>query len=141
LPAFYTLPAPALRADERAISYETSELPDRAVRLGPVARVYAWGPRSGEWEHNSHWLARWSWPFGASPDIRSSQPSPTPPILLDVARFGTTGSAGMMPPGWTLAIGDDPSHGLLIGRRSARADAVVYELESDRAPVEIRRAD
>src|SRR5258706_4079489 len=62
LPAFYNLPPPALRSDERSLSYESSEMVERNARLGAVARVYAWGPRSGECEHASRWTARLLWP-------------------------------------------------------------------------------
>src|SRR5690606_22853933 len=40
-----------------------------------------------------------------------------------------------------LALGDDAAHALLIGRRIQRSETVLFELEADRVPVEIRRAD
>jgi hypothetical protein len=141
LPAFYTLPGPALREGERGITYEASDITGRAAPLGPVARVYAWGPRSGDWERSSRWVVRWMWPFGGPGDLHGSSPAATPSLLVDVARFGTLGPSAMMPPAWSFAAGEDATHALLFARRSARADASVFTVEADRVPVEIRRAD
>ncbi len=141
LPAFYTFPGPPLRPDDRGLAYEASDVTGRVAQLGAVARVYAWGPRTGEWEHAGRWMARWMWPFGASQDVHATLPSLAPPLLVDVARYGTLGPSAMMPPTWSFAPGDDASHALLVARRSARADAAVFEVEGDRAPLEIHRAD
>jgi hypothetical protein len=40
-----------------------------------------------------------------------------------------------------VAVGDDGRHGLLIARRTSPIEAVVIELEADRPPLEVKRAD
>jgi hypothetical protein len=40
-----------------------------------------------------------------------------------------------------FAPGDDASHALLIGRSGSRSETTLFELEADRAPLEVRRAD
>jgi hypothetical protein len=44
---------------------------------------------------------------------------------------------------WSFAPADDDAHALLVGRRSSQTglDAVVYALEADRAPIDVRRGD
>ena len=42
---------------------------------------------------------------------------------------------------YQFAPGDDAAHALLVGKRLVRSESVLFELEADRAPVEVRRAD
>ncbi|HEY2510845.1 MAG TPA: hypothetical protein VGI39_08315 [Polyangiaceae bacterium] len=137
---FVALAPPPSSAEDRVLAYDISEILDRAARLRAVARVYAWGPKSGEWEHAAKWMVRWEWPFGAAADIHSTVPAPAPGLLWEAARAGS-GLSMALPFLWNVAIGDDASHALLIARKSARSDVNVFELDADRAPLEIRRAD
>ena len=68
------------------------------------------------------------------------------PIMLDFTKqsspYGGYGGyysaySGM----FSIASGDDSSHALLIVRRASRTEMTPIELEADRAPVEIHRAD
>ena len=43
-------PSAATSKDTRMLTFDTSDTLGRAPRSGPLARVYAWGPKSGEWE-------------------------------------------------------------------------------------------
>jgi hypothetical protein len=142
-------PAPALAKDARLITYDTPDTLDRAPRSGSIARAFAWGPRSGDWDHGglgasgasgAKWVVRWVWPFGGSADVHTSATAAAPAIVLDAAKgMGIMGlGLGLM---LTIAVGDDPSHALLLARRSPRTEQTIFELEADRAPVEIRRAD
>jgi hypothetical protein len=127
--SLYRTPPPAKRPDELMISAQADDL-----RIGPLARVYAWGPHSGEWEHASHWTARWLWPYGGWRDVRSSATAPAAFPTLDAARraLGQTG--------WSMALGDEPSSVLLFGRGLGQ-DVLALQLDVDRAPLELRRAD
>ncbi len=104
-----------------------------------MARVYAWGPNSGEWDPQGRWQVRWHWPWSGWAEARSSATAFVPWGSLDAARRAL--AIGPAPPtGWTVAAGDDPDHALLLARHTlgvATVDAFV--LETDRAPVEIHR--
>jgi hypothetical protein len=65
-------------------------------------------------------------------------------MLLEMTRVGAGyygGYGGISGANFQLAPGDDPGHALLVGKRIIRSEGVVFELEADRAPVEVRRAD
>jgi hypothetical protein len=101
----------------------------------PLACIYAWGPKSGDWDQLGRWQVRWLWPWGALPDGRSSSATSAPWPSLEAARRAL-GQGGTL----ALASGDDPDHALLVTRRAAGgSSAEVVVLESDRAPVEVRR--
>lgn len=142
LPAFYVTPPPTLHPDERGITVEAGERLERAPRTGPLARAYAWGPRTGEWEHAGRWLARWVSPFGGWNEVRSSAIAQPPQLLLDAARF-TSPSAVPVLATWQLGASDDGAHALLAARKSSGRgfETTLFELEEGRAPVEVRRAD
>lgn len=142
LPPFYAAPPPTLNADERGITAEAGERLEHFPRTGPLARVYAWGPRTGEWEHASRWIARWVSPFGGWQDVRASLPSAPPQMLLDAARFNSPSAVPILAT-WQLGVSDDGAHALLGARRSAGRgyEVTLFELEEGRAPVEVRRAD
>ena len=133
---FGALPASASPSDTRVFTSDTFDTLDRGARTGTVARIYAWGPKSSDWEHGTKWIVRWDWPYGGASDLRASSPVPAPPPMLDAARALSGGIFS-----WSIALGDDPSHALLVTRRSPRGEGAVFELEADRAPVEIRRAN
>ena len=144
LPPFFSLAAPVLRADDLGLVVEVNDTADRTPRTGLLARLYTWGPKATEWEHTGKWLARWTWPYGGWNDIRSSQATVAPFPNLEAARRGL-GIGPVQPIQWSMGVGDDASHALLVGRRVGGAGGVtetlVYALEADRPPLEVRRLD
>ncbi|MDF2694096.1 MAG: hypothetical protein K0S65_2479, partial [Labilithrix sp.] len=143
LPAFFSQPAPAMRDSERGINVDVRELVERYPNVGSLARIYGWGPKTGEWETLGRWQVKWLSPFSGWPEVRASLPSPPPQMILDMTRASTSyyGSYGIANNNFQVAPGDDTGHALLIGKRVVRPEGVIYELEADRAPVEVRRAD
>ncbi|MEA2752314.1 MAG: hypothetical protein QOI41_6457 [Myxococcales bacterium] len=147
MPAFFAQPAPALRESERGMPFEVQDLAERFPRLGSLARIYAWGPKGGDWDTQGKWQVRWLSPFSAWPETRSSLPVVPPATMLDYTKqssvYGGFGASyysaysGM----FAIATGDDSSHALLLARRTSRTEMTPIELEADRAPVEIHRAD
>lgn len=133
---FFDASAPKLGTTDLGFSNEAR---DAAGLAGPTARLYAWGPKEGDWDKHNRWLVRWMWPFGS--EVRGTQASPTPRAVLD--------SSGLMPlvgqPRsriWTAHPGDDSGHTLLVGRPSTGGrDNVAYDLEAGHAAVEVRRDD
>jgi hypothetical protein len=145
MPSFFAQPAPALRDPERGLSFEVQDLPERYPRLGTLARIYAWGPKTGDWDTQGKWQVKWLSPFAGWTEMRASLPVMPPQTILDVTKqssaYGGYGSyyssySGM----FQLAAGDDSAHSLLLARRASR-ELTPIELEAERAPVEIRRAD
>jgi hypothetical protein len=143
LEAFSARPAPALREDERALSLDIRELVDRPASPGIVARLYGWGPQTGDWDTRGRWQVAWLSPFGAWTDAQRSSPEQAPPFVREFVAASTSFFAGFQPASSAimLAVGDDPTHALLVGRRNQRTDLVVYDLSPERPPVEVRRAD
>ena len=129
-------PATVTAGDARVLTFDTSDALGQGAHNGLVGRIFAWGARSGDWEHGTKWMVRWDWPFGGSSDVRSSLPSSAPALVLDAARASSSALFS-----WSLALGDDPSHALLVSRRSVRGEGGVFELEADHAPLEIKRAN
>lgn len=145
LPAFYAQPGPALRDSERGMPFEVQEMPERYARLGALARIYAWGPKTGDWDTQGRWQVKWLSPFAGWPEAKASLAVIPPQLLLDFTKmgsgFGFGGYYGALSGMFQVATGDDPAHALLLARRITRTELVPFELEADRAPVEIRRAD
>ena len=146
LPSFLSHAGPTLRDTERGMPFEVIEMPDRGARLGALARIYTWGPKTGDWDTQGKWQVRWLTPFGGWPDARASLAVLPPQILVDFSRAGSGygfgygsyyGSQGFS----QLTPGDDASHALLLVTRNSRTDIAPFELEADRAPVEIHRID
>ncbi|MDB4997236.1 MAG: hypothetical protein JWM74_4668, partial [Myxococcaceae bacterium] len=138
---FYSVTAPPLKTDELGLSVETSELADRGPRNGPLARFYAWGAKGPEWERTSRWSVRWVSPFGSSLDVHQTPAAAAPRVVIESSRFATGGGIARPVSSWSVAVGDDGRHALLIARRSSPIEAVVLELEADRPPLEMKRAD
>lgn len=146
LPAFMSHGAPVFRDPDRGLSLEVEQLLDRFPNPGLLGRVYGWGPEAGDWASLGQWQVQWLSPFGGWPDARATLPAPAPAMIVDITRsaasrpysgyHGLTSQQQLQ-----LVPGDDPSHALLVHRRSARAEATVYELTADRAPIEVRRGD
>ena len=145
MPAFFAQPGPALRDPERGMPFEVLELPERYPRLGALARIYAWGPKTGDWDTQGKWQVKWLSPFAGWPEARTSLAVLPPQTILDFTRtsspYGYGGYYGGGAGFFQVASGDDSSHALLLARRPTRVDVTPVELEADRAPVEIRRAD
>jgi hypothetical protein len=139
-PSFSAKAPPPTADDDTRVWVEVSAGLERAGRNIPYAAVYAWGPRDGDWDSLGRWQVRWLWPYGGWPEVRSSSISQAPWPTFDAARRGL----GRQPPPqttWLLAPGDDADHALLVARRTGSTiTADVIQLESDRAPVEVRRA-
>jgi hypothetical protein len=135
--------APTLREGERGLPFDVGELTDRYSAV--VGRIYAWGPKSGDWDTLGRWQVKWLSPFSGWPDARGTLATMPPPMVVDFTRaaspygyYGYGGYKGL----FHIVAGDDPAHALLIGRRQLRNNEIVlFELEADRAPVELRRAD
>jgi hypothetical protein len=143
LPAFFAQAGPRLRDAERGLPFEIQDLPERYPRLGALARVYAWGPRTGDWDTQGKWQVKWLSPFAGWTETRASLAVLPPQALLDLTKQSSTyGSylpsyAGL----FRIATGDDPTHALLLAQRPSRTEITPVDLEADRAPIEIRRAD
>ena len=138
LPPFMHQAAPSFRDPDRGINISVDQLVERSPSLGPLARVYGWGPKTGDWDTLGHWQVRWLSPFAGWPEIHASLAVAPPTPIIDLTRgAGYQWNGGLS---WQLATGDDATHAVLVGRRRG-TDVVLYELEADRAPVEIHRAD
>jgi hypothetical protein len=138
LPPFYNQAPPALRTDDHGLSFEIHEPIERAMRSGPLLRLYTWGPKTAEWEHQGKWQVRWVWPYGGWSDIKSTIATGAPFANTEAARrwFGYMNNTT-----WTYAFGDDASHALMLGKRTATNETMVMALEAERAPLEVKRAD
>jgi hypothetical protein len=134
-PGLFRTPPPKKRSEEAMIWGEADD-----PHLGPLARIYAWGPVDGEWARAGRWTARWLWPYGSWRDVRSASSAAAAFPTLDAARrvLGQVGSPNIV--NWSMAIGDEPSSVLLFGK-SLGQEITALELESDRAMVEVRRVD
>jgi len=137
MPAFYTQAGPILKNDELGISIDVQESADRMSRTGSLARVFAWGHKTAEWEHSGRWSVKWVWPYGGWPEIRTTSVAAATYASLDDARQKLGGTQ------WSLALGDDAAHALLLGRRhnGTQQETQVIALEENRPPLEVRRAD
>jgi hypothetical protein len=139
LPALGTQKAPVMRAGDLGISVEARFALDRTQRTSGLARVYAWGPKSGDWDTSGRWQVLWQSPWGSWQDGRSSMEAPSHWTSVELARQAL-GMGGGLPLEWGL-VSDDADHALLVGRRPygvSRAD--VWVLETNRAPVEVHRS-
>jgi hypothetical protein len=141
---FYGAPAPVLRPDEVPLSVDLPEPLERSTRTAPLGRLYVWGPKSGEWPHVGHWIARWLWPFGTSQEVRSTTGAVAPFSTFDAAQralgkpvFGL----GFSPVQWRMGVGDDSAHALFIGQRGGQAESTLLEVEEGHSIVELHRGD
>lgn len=131
-PIFGVTP-PRLRSEEQGLSLEIYE---GIARWSPLGRIYAWGPKGGDWDKTGKWTVRWLSPLHDTLRVRSSATSALPNVIVEHARA----SSGMpVLSSWSLISGDDDQHALLIARRFGRTDSTVFEVEPDHAPVEVRR--
>ena len=133
LPSFSGRVSPPVPPSDLSLTAEGSIGLERSMRFTPAARVYAWGPETGEWNTLGRWQVRWDWPWGGSTDSRASAIVGSPWPTLDAARRALTTGAGPPPTVWSVVAGDDPDHALLVARHGSTAELVV--LEAERAPV------
>ena len=131
---------PGMPRDDLGYEAEAVSGLEHAPRTMPLGRVYAWGPRTGEWDQLGRWQVRWQWPWGGWADARSSAVAAAPWPTLDGARRALSGGQGIRTV-WTLVAGDDADHALLLARHAAGPPALeIFVLEADAPPVAVRRA-
>jgi hypothetical protein len=142
---------PIIPGGDLGLSIDASHPFERGLRPRPLARAYLWGAAAGDWDPSGRWQVRWvsPWSGGATPDVRSTAVSPAPWPSLEGAARALGGSTGGIPE-WTLVPGDDADHALLIERRAGLLTSLaggagnqspsLEILETDRAPIEARRA-
>ncbi len=145
LPSFFAQQGPPLHEAERGMPFEVQDLPEHFPRIGTLARIYTWGPKGGDWDTQGKWEVKWLSPFAAWPETRSSVPTLPPATMLDFTKqssmYGGYAYSSAYSGTFSIASGDDSAHALLIARRASRTELTPIELEADRAPVEIHRAD
>jgi hypothetical protein len=132
-PVFAGRAGPSIPVNDLGVWREASDGLERPLRGVPLAHLYAWGPKGGEWEQLGRWQVRWQWPWGGWTEARSSANVPAPWPGLEAARRALAG--------WgTVAPGDDADHALLIARRAPGAPGTeILLLEADRPPVMVQR--
>lgn len=150
LPPFYHQPPQSLRDAERGLALDVKETVDRSPGYANLAKLYGWGPRTGDWDTQGRWQVKWLSPFYGWPELRASLPTLPPAFVVDMTRSGSyyggyggySGYGGYYgSQGYQFVPGDDGAHAFLVARRMQRMDNVLFELEADRAPLEVHRAD
>lgn len=146
LPPFFQQPPQSLRDSERGYAPDVKETIDRMPGFTNLARIYGWGPRTGDWDTQGRWQVKWLSPWNGWPEVRSSLPTLPPGFIVDMSHsasgyYGGYGYGYGGNQAYQFAPGDDGNHALLIARRMQRMDNTLFELEADRAPLEVRRAD
>jgi len=142
LPPFGGMSGPWMPADDVGLSVEAGSALERTLLLRPTpwARIYAWGPKGGDWDPLGRWEVRWQWPWGGWQDVRSSSPAASPWPSVEAAGRALGAGPGT-PLFWALVESDDPGHALLLSRHAAGATATeVFVLEAGRPPLQARRA-
>lgn len=148
LSPFYASAPPKLRDGEHPmLNVDAYDAFDRAVRGAPLAKIYGWGPKGPDPDPASRFMVRWLWPYDGYDGVRSTAPSSLPPSIVDGMRVGVGGGMyGSYYPGtytssWMIGLGDDGAHALLGARVSGKQGVSLWELEADRGPLAVRRAD
>ena len=147
LSPFYASAPPKLHEGEHPmLNVDAYDAFDRAVRGAPLAKILAWGPKTPDPDPQSRFMVRWLWPYDGYGDVRSTAPSAMPSQILDGMRAGVGGMYGSYYPGvytssWMVGLGDDGAHALLGARLSGKPGITLWELEADRGPLPVRRAD
>ena len=109
--------APPLAHGESFVKADAYRSRDDGPRLGPVGRVYAWGPSAGDWSGVGRWVARWRSPFSGSSVVVSSAVAPAPFHDLESARteFVHPNAAA-----WTATVSEDGAHALFLTHPNGR---------------------
>jgi len=139
LPRFQGHAPPAVGSDECGLQVLADQGLEWPLRHMDLAQVYAWGPKSGDWDGTGKWRATWLWPWGGWTEARSSATTATPWGSRELAAHALGIGQG---PGaqWLLVPGDDPDHALLVLRHTVgTAGSQVLALEADRPPTDVRR--
>ncbi len=151
--AFFTIEAPKLGTDDLGFSHRTDDVFDHGtdrynsntqIRLSPLARLYAWGPKGIDWATHGRFMVRFTSPFDSSTALRVTQTTPVPDFIADATAFVALGGPPPHPvQGYTMVAGDDASHALMILRRGYgnQGDTLVIELEAERPALEVHRTD
>jgi hypothetical protein len=141
-PSFSGRAGPAMRAEDLGFTVEATYGFERALRTTPLARLYVWGPGTGDWDAGAgHWQVRWDWAWGGWRDARASASATSPWPTSDAARHAL-GIAPGGSAGWVVAPGDDADHALLLERRATTAGTPGTELvvlERDKPPLPVQR--
>jgi hypothetical protein len=138
LPPFAGHPGPSMALDDFGLSVESSNGLERALRGMPLARLYVWGPKTGDW-YLGRWQVRWQWPWSAWSDVRASTASAAVWPSLDSARRALCTGPGS-PVAWFFAEGDDRNHALLLARHATATPTVdLVVLEADHPAVAAHR--
>ncbi len=142
-PPFGGVAGPLIPSADVGVALDASIGFERTLRAPASARIYAWGPSSGEWDAG-RWQVRWDSPWQSMATVttepRSSASAPVPWSTLDSARRGL-GIGAVVPAAWAIAFGDDADHALLVAKRAqGTPTSDAWCLESGHAPVEVRRA-
>jgi hypothetical protein len=141
--SFYGTPAFKARTGEVVVQHDVFDATDRYSRREPLARIAAWGPKSGEWDLGSAGVIRWlsSWSSAAAP--LQTRVASLPKALRDTLRptGGSFSSRFSWP--YSVAFSSDGAHALLGARVNVanRAELLLYDLEAGGTPSEIRRVD
>jgi hypothetical protein len=131
---------PLVSQSERLQTFDAVDLYDGSSRVGAMARVFAWGPKTGDWELAAKWSVRWVGTYGAPAEQHASAPAPLAPLLFAASQAGYGNGLGA-PPFFRVVVADDEAHALLTVRRPSHQDMTVFALEPDRVPVEVKRGD
>lgn len=142
-PFFATAP-PKLREGELpTLNAEVFESLSQLPRSRPLARVYAWGPKTPNQlpDASTRLTIRWLSPFDGYPAVHSAAPSPLPAPLVEAlqqggVRYAYNGYSTQ----WRVSVGEEGRHALLAARLG-RQGLKLWELESGRGPIEVRRSD
>jgi hypothetical protein len=140
-PPFSGEAGPPLDDAELGLTAEATSAADRGLRSTPIARLYAWGPGTGDWNARGAWQVRWDSPWGGAADTRASAVAPGPWPSFDSARNALATGMGTGA-AWSVAPGADADHALLVARRAANVPFTeLWALERDRTPLVIQRSD
>lgn len=131
--------APAPGPDECGVQVLAEQGLEWPLRHMDMAALYAWGPKSGDWDGTGKWRVSWLWPWGGWTDARSSAATAAPWGSRELAAHAL--GIGLGPAAqWVLLPGDDPDHALLVLRHMlGTAGSQVLALEADRPPSDVRR--
>jgi hypothetical protein len=126
--------APRVAPGYSVVTAEAANFGDASRRGAASARLYAWGPTTGDWSALGRWEVRWDWPWGSAIGSRAaSGPAPWPTLDAALRSLG-------VPTNWTLVNADDADHALLVARRPGASGVEVFVLEGGRPPLEVLTA-
>ena len=124
-------------------TFDAVDMYDGSSRVGAMARIFAWGPKSGEWELAAKWSVHgWMGDVCGGPTEQARRRSGTAPATLSSAPSQVGYGNGLgAPPFFRVVVADDEAHAMITVRRPSHAELTVFVLEPDRVPVELKRGD